>query len=120
MLMPAEPSHEDLAALGVPRFRAGQLVRHKRYGYRGVIVEADSVCKANEQWYKGNLTQPKREQPWYHVLVDASASTTYAAEENLLLDESGEAIIHPLLEYFFNDFVGGAYIRNDIPWPGSF
>ena len=84
------------------RFDVGQVVRHKRYGYRGVIVAADGHCRASPQWYFSNQTQPDREQPWYHVLVDGSGTVTYPAQESLLRDDSGQPVTHPLLEAFFH------------------
>ena len=99
-----------------PRFTTGQLVRHRRYGYRGVVVDFDLTCEASDQWYESNQTQPDRNQPWYHVLVDGTATTTYAAQANLLPDDSSEPIEHPLVEPFFSDFVDGKYVRNDRPW----
>jgi len=99
-----------------PVFDPGQLVRHRRYGYRGVVVERDELCHADDQWYDKNQTQPDREQPWYHVLVDATSSCTYAASENLVADDSGMPVQHPLLEHFFGAFENGVYVRNDQPW----
>lgn len=100
-----------------PRFEPGQIVRHKRYGYRGVVVAADPHCRAAPAWYMSNKTQPDREQPWYHVLVDGTASSTYPAEENLILDEDPSPIRHAWLENFFDGFDGGRYVRNDTAWP---
>lgn len=51
-------------------FEPGQLVRHRRYGYRGVVVDRDEFCEADDEWYSKNQTQPDRDQPWYHVLVE--------------------------------------------------
>ena len=99
------------------RFTPGQLVRHRRYGYRGVIVERDECCQADDDWYYKNQTRPDRDQPWYHVLVGGSSTCTYAASENLVEDWTGEPIEHPLLVHFFDGFENGAYIRNDVPWP---
>lgn len=100
------------------RFAPGDLVRHRRYGYRGVVVDVDSECRAEENWYRSNKTQPRRDQAWYHVLVDGSMHATYAAEENLLPDPSGEPVTHPLLNRFFRAFRDGWYERNDEPWVG--
>ena len=100
-----------------PRLEPGQLVRHRRYGYRGVVVERDESCQADEAWYQKNQTQPDRNQPWYHVLVSDSSTCTYAAAENLVADESGLPIAHPLLAHFFDSFEGGRYHRNEQPWP---
>jgi heat shock protein HspQ len=108
MIRPAGPSAE---------FRPGQLVRHKRYGYRGVIVCSDSLCKARDSWYLKNQTQPSRNQPWYHVLVDGSSTTTYAAQTSLEEDDRPAPIEHPLIALFFSEFNGKLYVRNDRPWP---
>jgi heat shock protein HspQ len=101
-----------------PVFEPGQLVRHRRYGYRGVVVDRNEFCEADNVWYSKNQTQPDRDQPWYHVLVDGSSTCTYAASENLVADSSGLPIEHPLLPHFFSEFKNGIYIRNDDPWSG--
>ena len=98
-------------------FRPGQVVRHARYGYRGVIVAVDPVCQADDSWYQSNQTQPAREQPWFHVLVHNAGHVTYAAQENLIEDLSGDQVNHPYVAYFFSEFQDGAYVRNDQPWP---
>lgn len=100
-----------------PLYSPGQLVRHRRYGYRGVIVDLDLTCQASEEWYRSNRTQPDRNQPWYHVLVDGSPHITYAAQTSLLPDDSGKQVRHHLLPYFFSGFENGRYLRNDRPWP---
>ncbi|WP_309398906.1 heat shock protein HspQ [Cerasicoccus maritimus] len=102
-----------------PHFAPGDLVRHRRYGYRGVVVHRDTVCQASEQWYLSNQTQPDREQPWYYVLVDESDQTTYAAQSSLKLDEDTDCIMHPWVNLYFSGFDDGKYERNDKPWdPG--
>jgi heat shock protein HspQ len=100
-----------------PIYEPGQLVRHRRYGYRGVVVDCDTSCEANDNWYSKNQTQPNRDQPWYHVLVDGTATCTYAAAENLEVDLSPLPIEHPLLGHFFIEFKDGSYTRNNEPWP---
>jgi len=99
-----------------PRFHPGQLVKHRRYGYRGVVVAVDSSCHASDEWYQRNKTQPLRAQPWYHVLVDGGELTTYAAETSLEEDRSGRPVEHPLVPAFFSDFTAGGYVRNNRPW----
>jgi heat shock protein HspQ len=99
------------------RFRPGQLVRHRRYGYRGVVVDGDTSCQADEAWYQSNRTRPERTQPWYHVLVHNSMQVTYAAQSNLEPDDTGDEVVHPYVPYFFSEFRDGEYVRNDQPWP---
>lgn len=98
------------------RFAPGDVVRHRRYGYRGVVVAVDSRCRAPDWWYYGNRTQPARNQPWYHVLVDDSEGVTYPAQSSLETDDSGLPVEHPLLDAYFHDFSGTGYLRNDRPW----
>ena len=101
-----------------PDFEVGQLVQHRRYGYRGVIVEVDLECRAPQDWYQKNQTQPDRRQPWYHVLVDGGTNTTYAAQTSLLADGNFEPIDNPLVSMFFHNFEAGFYERNEVPWKG--
>lgn len=97
-----------------PYFAPGQLVRHRRYGYRGVVVDFDMTCQAEETWYYANQTQPPRNQPWYHVLVDGTAATTYAAQTSLEADEDTDPIRHPLLDTLFTSFEDGRYERSEV------
>lgn len=99
-----------------PMFVPGQLVEHQRYGYRAVVVAVDPYCKAGEAWYRSNQTQPTRNQPWYHLLVHETETTTYAAQGNLAPDPCEEPIEHPLVGMFFDAFSDGWYERNDRPW----
>jgi heat shock protein HspQ len=96
-----------------PLFAPGQLVRHKHYGYRGVVADFDMTCMAEETWYYANRTQPPRNQPWYHVLVDGSPITTYAAQTNLEPEDSLEPVRHPLVRSLFTAFENGRYERSE-------
>ncbi len=100
-------------------FEPGDLVRHMRYGYRGVVVAFDPECKADLKWYLANRTQPDRDQPWYHVLVDGVGRVTYTAETSLESDDSTAPVRHPLVRLFFDGFEGNRHLRNDRPWPGA-
>ena len=93
------------------RFDIGQLVRHRLFGYRGVIVDVDSVFSGMEEWYEAVArTRPPKDQPWYHVLVSESNGQTYVAERNLEADPSREPIKHPSLRSYFSDFDGRRYL----------
>ena len=92
------------------KYKIGHVVHHKRYGYYGVIFHADESCKAADDWYKRNRTQPDRDQPWYNVLVDGG-SETYVAEENLEFDLTGKKITHPALDQMFFSYHNGRYFK---------
>ena len=95
-------------------FEVGQVIHHKRYEYRGVIIGADPQCQADEDWYQKNQTQPERGQPWYHVLVHGASHTTYVAHQNLEPDSSGERVQHPMLGRFFKSFHQGRYYQESL------
>ena len=52
-----------------PKFKPGQIVAHIKYSYRGLVVESDETCKADETWYQSNQTQPDRKQPKSHGTI---------------------------------------------------
>ncbi|QBQ54909.1 heat shock protein HspQ [Nitrosococcus wardiae] len=94
------------------KFGIGQLVRHKLFHYRGVVVDADPVFQGSPEWYEQMAqSQPPKDRPWYHVLVDNADYQTYVAERNLDLDTSGEPINHPAVELLFDDLHEGVYRR---------
>jgi heat shock protein HspQ len=89
-------------------FTVGQVIHHRRYDYRGVVVKVDSQCRADDEWYSRNQTQPDRAQPWYHVLVDGGRET-YVAEDNLEADSTNGPVEHPMVPQFFPTFHEGRY-----------
>ncbi len=95
------------------KFGVGQIIHHRRFDYRGVIADVDATFQGSDEWYEEVArSRPPRDQPWYHVLVDGSASTTYVAERHLGLDETGEPIRHPLLDALFDSYQQGQYQRS--------
>ena len=94
------------------RFQVGQLVRHKLFGYRGVVFDVDATFQASEEWYEAVArSRPPRDRPWYHVLVHNAEHTTYVAERNLEPEPSGQPIKHPALDQLFSELRGGCYLR---------
>lgn len=94
------------------RFSVGQIVQHTLFGYRGVIVDVDATFQGTEEWYDKMVSgHPSKDQPWYNLLVHGSVHHAYAAESQLEIDASAEAIEHPELDYFFDDFQNGVYQR---------
>ncbi|MFP6826904.1 MAG: heat shock protein HspQ [Pseudohongiellaceae bacterium] len=97
------------------KFSVGELIHHRLFAYRGVIVDVDINFQATEEWYQlVAKSRPPKNAPWYHVLVHGSDHSTYVAEQNLAADDVGEAINHPMLDYFFSKFVDGKYVRDEL------
>lgn len=93
-----------------PLFNIGQCIHHKKFDYRGVIVDVDGEFAGTEEWYEKIATsKPPKSKPWYHVLVDGGSQVTYVAERHLEADTSGHKISHPGIEQFFDAFENGCY-----------
>jgi hemimethylated DNA binding protein len=96
------------------KFRVGQVVKHARYGYYGVIVGWDEVAKAPEEWIRKNHPKGKehwRKHPNYSVLVDTKHEGfdySYCAQENLVAVKNVQ-INHPDITKFFTSFDGRRY-----------
>jgi len=92
------------------KFSIGQLIRHRLFGYRGVIFEVDPCFMLTDEWYEEVAkSRPPKDAPWYHVLVDQSEKTTYVAQRNLMADDSLKQITHPDIDYIFSGFSDGSY-----------
>ncbi len=92
------------------KFSVGQLIKHRLFHYRGVIFDVDPDFQGTEEWYEQMaLSRPPKDQPWYRILVHNAIHETYVAERNLLADDSGEAISHPLLDSYFSALEDGIY-----------
>lgn len=91
-------------------FEIGQVVYHSRFNYRGVIFEIDPIFLLSEQWYQAVAkSQPPKDEPWYHLLVDGQTHTTYVAQKHLCLIADPTQIDHPMLGRYFNAFIDGRY-----------
>lgn len=93
-----------------PLFSVGELVYHKLFRYRGVIIDVDPQFMLTEEWYQTMAnTEPPKDQPWYHVLVHNSSTQTYVAQRNLMLDQSADPINNPAITHVFANFESGKY-----------
>jgi heat shock protein HspQ len=93
------------------KFQPGQLIQHRLFEYRGVIVDVDPYFRGTEEWYANVArSRPPKDQPWYHVLVHGQDLNTYVAERNLEPDETGEPIRHVEVGMFFKGMGDGGYI----------
>ena len=92
------------------KFDVGQLVHHRLFHYRGVVVDVDPTFQGSDEWYERMArTRPPKDSPWYHVLVHNADHRTYVAERNLEADDSGAPVKHPLVSAVFDEFRDGRY-----------
>ena len=94
-------------------FKIGQIIYHKLFNYRGVILKVDDYFKLTNEWY-GSIakSKPPKDKPWYCVLVHDQTYTTYVAERNLSLDKSEKEIIHPMVPIFLTTLKKGVYSKS--------
>ena len=98
-------------------FCIGDVIRHKLFGYHGVIYDVDAVFMGTGEWYETVArSRPPKDQPWYRVLVDGYGdTTTYVAERNLERCPGFREISHPLLELYFDGHDGNVYsVRSSV------
>jgi heat shock protein HspQ len=98
------------ATSSLASFHLGQIVRHKEFGYRGVVYDVDPAYQGSDAWFDRNAgAQPaSKEAPWYYVIVDEEEGETYVPEQHLEADESGEPVWHPELDDLFGDVRNGS------------
>ena len=98
-----------------PLFNIGDIVKHRIYPFRGVIVDVDPEFNNTEEWYQSipKDVRPRKDQPFYHLLAESNDVTyeAYVSEQNLLTDDSEEPVKHPLIEEIFVGRRGSSYLK---------
>ena len=73
------------------KFCIGQLIHHKLFDYRGIVLGVDLEFKQTDEWYNQMArSKPSKNKPWYHILVYQRGSQTYVAEQNLESDPASQ------------------------------
>ena len=94
-------------------FGIGDVVRHKRHDFRGVVFDIDPVYANSEEWYEQipEAQRPRRDQPFYHLLAENEESSyvAYVSQQNLLIDRKGGPVDHPQINQLFDQFRAGKY-----------
>jgi heat shock protein HspQ len=95
------------------KYSIGQVVRHRKHPFRGVVFDVDPVFSNTEDWYRAipEDSRPSKKQPFYHLLAENEHDyyIAYVSEQNLVPDETGEPVDHPDLPDLFGDFENGRY-----------
>lgn len=95
------------------KYHLGQVVRHRKHPFRGVVFDVDAIFSNSEEWYNAipEQSRPKRDQPFYHLLAenDQNYYVAYVSEQNLIADYSGIPVEHPDVSDLFGPFEDGTY-----------
>lgn len=95
------------------RFSIGDVVRHRKFDFRGVIFDVDPVFANSEEWYESipEDVRPRRDQPFYHLLAENAESSyvAYVSQQNLVADDSEEPVEHPAIAGMFDGLTNGRY-----------
>lgn len=95
------------------KFAIGEIVRHRKHPFRGVIFDVDPRFSNTEEWYESIPAEarPSKDQPYYHLLAenDSSYYVAYVSEQNLVRDMSGEPVEHPEVPALFSEMRDGLY-----------
>ena len=97
------------------KFAIGQPVRHRIFGFRGVIFDVDPVFSNSDEWYESipEEMRPRKEQPFYHLFAedhDKSPYIAYVSEQNLELEDDDEPIYHPAMDDYFDGMKDGCFV----------
>ena len=95
------------------KFGIGQVVKHRKYAFRGIIYDVDPEFANTQEWWESipEDVRPRKDQPFYHLFAE-NADTEYIAyvsEQNLLADTSGDPVRHPQVEEVFVRAQDGVY-----------
>ena len=97
-----------------PIFNIGDVVKHRLYKFRGVIVDIDPEFSNSEEWYQSipEETRPKKDQPFYHLLAENSETfySAYVSQQNLIIDGDNGPVDHPDLDQMFSGIKKGKYL----------
>ena len=95
------------------KFRIGQVVKHRFFPFRGVIVDVDPTFNNTEEWWESipKDVRPRKDQPYYHLLAENEKThyIAYVSQQNLEVDPSGDPVRHPQVPEFFGELLDGFY-----------
>jgi heat shock protein HspQ len=97
----------------IAKFGIGQVVKHRKYPFRGIIYDVDPVFSNTDEWWQSipEEGRPRKDQPFYHLFAENSETeyVAYVSEQNLLPDTSGDPVRHPQVDEIFVRAEDGAY-----------
>ncbi|CAN8204596.1 unnamed protein product [Coccothraustes coccothraustes] len=126
----AESAHVHSPKPEYIKFRVGQVITHRRFGYSGVIVGWDVKANTPEEQLQPRyppVKQDLKDTPYYRILINKAngfgKSTAYVSEEEIAVIMGLEVVFiliqlqldcyrvyHPDMETYFSGYDGSKYI----------
>ena len=102
-----------------PLFNIGDIVKHRIYPFRGVIIDVAPEFSNTEEWYQSIPAEirPSRKQPYYHLMAENTETfyTAYVSQQNLVKDGENGPLEHPDIQEMFSGIDKGKYqLRNEV------
>lgn len=99
------------------KFQIGQVVKHRMFGFRGVIFDVDPVFANSEEWYEAipEHLRPSKDQPYYHLFAENEKThyVAYVSEGNLLIDDSDTPVSHPDIPFVLERTADGYALKRE-------
>ena len=109
---------QNIKVVKEPLFNIGDIVKHKIYPFRGVIVDVDPEFSNTEDWYQSIPAEirPSKEQPYYHLMAENTETfySAYVSQQNLINDGSNGPVDHPDLDQIFSGIQKGKYLLKNL------
>ncbi len=97
------------------KYAIGEVVKHRKYPFRGVIFDIDPVFGNSEEWWLSipEDVRPAKDQPFYHLYAENAETeyTAYVSEQNLTPDDSEAPLRNPHVDTVFARSPSGRYIK---------
>ena len=97
------------------KFGIGDVVKHRKYPFRGVVYDIDPVFGNTEEWWLSipEDVRPAKDQPFYHLYAENSETeySAYVSEQNLLADDSDAPFRNPQVSEVFKRGESGRYVK---------
>ncbi|NWR51490.1 FBX21 protein, partial [Regulus satrapa] len=117
----AESTHVHSPKPEYIKYRVGQVIIHRRFGYSGVIVGWEVKANTPEEQLQPRyplVKQDLKDTPYYRILINKAngfgKSTAYVPEEEITVIMGLEVVHHPDMDTYFSGYDGSKYIMQ--PW----
>ena len=69
---PTDVTPDKPREIRIAKFRLGDVVKHRKFPFRGVVFDIDPVFNNTEEWLLSipEEVRPHKDQPFYHLFAE--------------------------------------------------